>query len=44
MTKADGTHATVKFDKNFKVTAVQDGMGAGGPASGAPPASGGAGV
>jgi hypothetical protein len=31
MTKADGTHVTVKFDKSFKVTAVQDGMGAGGP-------------
>jgi len=30
MTKADGTHVTVKFDKSFKVTAVQDGMGAGG--------------
>jgi len=44
MTKADGTHVTVKFDKSFKVTAVQDGMGAGGPAGGAPPASGGAGV
>jgi hypothetical protein len=44
MTKADGTHVTVKFDKSFKVTAVQDGMGAGGPAGGAPPASDGAGV
>ena len=31
MTKADGTHVTVKFDKAFKVTAVQDGMGTGGP-------------
>jgi len=31
MSKADGTRVTVKFDKNFKVTAVQDGMGAGGP-------------
>jgi len=31
MTKADGTHVTVKFDKSFRVTAVQDGMGAGGP-------------
>ena len=30
-TKADGTQVTVKFDKNFKVTAVQAGMGAGGP-------------
>ena len=35
MTKADGTHVTVKFDKNFKVAAVQDGMGAGGPGSSA---------
>jgi hypothetical protein len=40
MTKADGTRVTVKFDKSFKVTAVQDGMGAGGPGRGAPPASG----
>jgi len=32
MTKADGTHVTVKFDKSFAVTAVQDGMGATGPA------------
>lgn len=31
MSKADGTRVTVKFDKNFKVTAIQDGMGAGGP-------------
>ena len=31
MTKADGTHVTVKFDKSFKVTGVEDGMGAGGP-------------
>ena len=31
MTKADGTHVTVKFDKDFKVTAIQDGMGSGGP-------------
>jgi hypothetical protein len=30
MTKADGTHVTVKFDKNFAVTAIEDGMGAGG--------------
>jgi|SRR5450631_287063 len=37
MTKADGTHVTVKFDKSFKVTAIQNGMGAGqpgGPAGG----------
>lgn len=32
MTKADGTHVTVKFDKSFNVTAIQNGMGAGGPA------------
>jgi hypothetical protein len=31
MTKADGTQVTVKFNKSFAVTAVQDGMGAGGP-------------
>jgi hypothetical protein len=31
MTKADGTRVTVKLDKDFKVTAVQAGMGAGGP-------------
>jgi len=31
MTKADGTHVTVKFDANLKVTAVQAGMGSGGP-------------
>lgn len=30
MTKADGSRVTVKFDKNVKVTAVQDGMGGGG--------------
>ncbi len=31
MTKANGAHVTVKFDKNLKVTDIQDGMGAGGP-------------
>jgi hypothetical protein len=31
MTKADGMLVTVKFDKSFKVTAIQNGMGAGGP-------------
>ena len=31
MTQADGTHVSVKFGKNFAVTAVQAGMGAGGP-------------
>jgi hypothetical protein len=30
MTKADGSLVTVKFDANLAVTAVQDGMGAGG--------------
>ena len=30
MTKADGARVTVKFDKSFKVTAVQQGMGGGG--------------
>jgi len=35
MTKADGTHVTVKFGKNLNVTAVEQGMGAGGP--GGPP-------
>jgi hypothetical protein len=53
MTKADGTHVTVKFDKSFKVTAIQSGMGAGGPGgpggaggpgSGAAPSSSGAAV
>jgi hypothetical protein len=32
VTKADGTSATVKFDKDFNVTAVQAGMGGGGAA------------
>ena len=32
MTKADGTLVTVKFDKNLKVTKVEDGMGTGDPA------------
>jgi hypothetical protein len=27
VTKADGSQVTVKFDKSFKVTAVEDGMG-----------------
>jgi hypothetical protein len=31
MTKADGTLVTVKMDKNFNVTAVEDGMGKGDP-------------
>jgi hypothetical protein len=32
MTKADGTQVTVKFDKSFKVTSIQNGMRADGPA------------
>jgi hypothetical protein len=37
--KADGSLATVKFDKNLKVTTVESGMGAGDPApAGARPA------
>jgi hypothetical protein len=28
VTKSDGTKATVKFDKDFKVTGIEDGMGA----------------
>ena len=37
MTKADGTLVTVKMDKNFSVTGVEDGMGKGDPMpSGAP--------
>ena len=31
MTKADGTEVTVKLDKSFKVSAVEDGMGKGDP-------------
>jgi hypothetical protein len=34
MKKADGSLVTVKFDKNFNITSVEDGMGAGGPAGG----------
>jgi hypothetical protein len=41
MTKADGTHVTVKFGKNLTVTAVEQGMGAGGP--GGPPGGAGSG-
>ena len=36
MKKSDGSYVTVKVDKDFKVTAIQDGFG-GGP-HGAPPA------
>ena len=32
--KSDGTLVTVKFDKNLKVTDVENGMGAGDPRSG----------
>ena len=39
MKKADGSYVTVKMDKNFKVTSVQDGFGAGGPGQGSPPAA-----
>jgi hypothetical protein len=31
LTKADGSLVTVKFDKNYAVTKVEEGMGAGGP-------------
>jgi hypothetical protein len=34
MTKADGSLVTVKFDKNYAVTKVEEGMGAGGPGGG----------
>ena len=27
VTKSDGTKVTVKFDKSYKVTGVEDGMG-----------------
>jgi hypothetical protein len=37
MKKSDGSFVTVKIDKNFKVTAIQDGFG-GGP-GGTPPAA-----
>ena len=40
MTKADGTRATVKFDEDYAVTAVQDGMGMGDPRSGGHPRDG----
>jgi len=39
MKKADGSYVTVKMDKNFKVTAIQDGFGAGGPGHGPAPAT-----
>jgi hypothetical protein len=34
MTKSDGTLVTVKMDKSFAVTAVEDGMGKGDPRPG----------
>ena len=37
MTKADGTMVTVKMDKDFNVTAVEDGMGKGDPRPTGPP-------
>jgi hypothetical protein len=43
MTKADGTEVTVKFDKNFTVTAVETGMGKGDPMNGGPHGPGGPG-
>lgn len=33
MTKSDGTLVTVKFDQNFVVTTIEDGMGKGDPAA-----------
>lgn len=36
MAKADGTEATVKFDKNLNVTTVETGMGKGDPTTGGP--------
>ena len=39
MTKADGTLVTVKMDKTFTVTAIEDGMGKGDPKPGNPSAS-----
>ena len=39
MTKADGTRVTVKMDKSFTVTGVEDGMGKGDPKPGNPSAS-----
>jgi uncharacterized membrane protein YkoI len=39
MTKADGTEVSVKLDKNFKVTAVETGMGKGDPKPSGQPGS-----
>jgi len=43
LTKSDGTQVTVKVDANFKVTATQQGFGAG-PGGGQPPAGQGMGA
>jgi hypothetical protein len=43
MTKTDGTHVTVKFDKNFTITAVETGMGKGPGRPGGPGKHGGPG-
>lgn len=40
MTKADGSEVTVKLDESLAVTAVEDGMGLGDPASAGAPAGG----
>ena len=39
MTKPDGSPVTVKMDKTFTVTAVEDGMGKGDPKPGNTPSS-----
>ena len=41
MTKSDGSLVTVKMDKSFTVTAVEDGMGKGDPKLGNPSSNGG---
>jgi hypothetical protein len=41
LTKSDGTRVTVKLDKDFAVTKVEDGMGAGDPAPAGRPGTGG---
>jgi hypothetical protein len=43
MTKSDGTRVTVKFDANYVVTAVEDGMGKGDPQDGSGPGAHGGG-
>jgi len=44
MTKADGTEVTVKLDKSFNVTKVEDGMGLGDPRPSAAPSTSGNGA